>query len=192
MPSNQSIGTSSRGRARWAELRGRIYEEVIAKGYDPERNSFMQYYGSTDVDASLLLIPQLGFLPPKTLRVVGTIEAIERELVVDGLVMRYRPHSGTDGLPAGEGAFLVCTRWLANSLALIGRQADAVALFERLLALRNDLGLLAEEYDPGAKRFLGNFPRAFSHIGIINTAAHLARVEPASAGRGADTAARSS
>ena len=106
--------------------------------------------------------------------------------------MRYPTHSGTDGLPAGEGAFLVCTCWLANSLALIGRHADAVALFERLLALRNDLGLLAEEYDPRAKRFLGNFPQAFSHIGIINTAAHLARVEPASADRGADTAARSS
>ena len=155
-----------------------------------ERNSFMQYYGGSDVDASLLLIPQLGFLPPEDPRVVGTIEAIERELVVDGLVMRYPTHSGTDGLPAGEGAFLVCTCWLANSLALIGRQADAVALFERLLALRNDLGLLAEEYDPRAKRFLGNFPQAFSHIGIINTAAHLARVEPASADRGADTAAR--
>ena len=179
-------------RARWEELRSRIREEVIARGYDPERNSFMQYYGSTDVDASLLLIPQLGFLPPEDSRVVGTIEAIERELVVDGLVMRYPTHSGTDGLPAGEGAFLVCTCWLANSLALIGRHADAVALFERLLALRNDLGLLAEEYDPRAKRFLGNFPQAFSHIGIINTAAHLARVEPASADRGADTAARSS
>jgi GH15 family glucan-1,4-alpha-glucosidase len=163
-------------RARWEKLRDRICEEVIAKGYDPKRNSFMQYYGSTDVDASLLLIPQLGFLPPEDSRVVGTIEAIERELVVDGLVMRYPTHSGTDGLPPGEGAFLVCTCWLANSLALIGRQTDAVALFERLLALRNDLGLLAEEYDPRAKRFLGNFPQAFSHIGIINTAAHLARV----------------
>jgi GH15 family glucan-1,4-alpha-glucosidase len=179
-------------RARWEKLRDRICEEVIAKGYDPKRNSFMQYYGSTDVDASLLLIPQLGFLPPEDSRVVGTIEAIERERVVDGLVMRYPTHSGTDGLPPGEGAFLVCTCWLANSLALIGRQTDAVALFERLLALRNDLGLLAEEYDPRAKRFLGNFPQAFSHIGIINTAAHLARVEPASADRGADTAVRSS
>ena len=176
-------------RERWEQLRGRIREEVIDKAYDSERHSFVQYYGSTDLDASLLLIPQLGFLPPEDPRVVGTIEAIERELVVDGLVMRYPTHSGTDGLPAGEGAFLVCTCWLANSLALIGRQADAVALFERLLSLRNDLGLLAEEYDPRAKRFLGNFPQAFSHIGIINTAAHLARVEAASVDRGADKAA---
>jgi GH15 family glucan-1,4-alpha-glucosidase len=174
-------------RERWDQLRERICEEVIAKGFDRERNSFVQYYGGSDLDASLLLIPQLGFLPPEDPRVIGTIEAIERELVVDGLVMRYRTSAGTDGLPAGEGAFLVCSFWLANSLALIGRHHDAVALFERLLALRNDLGLLAEEYDPQAKRFLGNFPQAFSHIGIINTAAHLARVEHASADRGADT-----
>ncbi|HVC51595.1 MAG TPA: glycoside hydrolase family 15 protein [Stellaceae bacterium] len=178
-------------RERWEQLRAHIHDEVIAKGYDSERNSFVQYYGGSDLDASLLLIPQLGFLPPEDPRVVGTIEAIERELVVDGLVMRYTSHSGADGLPAGEGAFLVCTCWLANSLALIGRRADAVALFERLLALRNDLGLLSEEYDPQAKRFMGNFPQAFSHIGIINTAAHLALVEGASADRGAETAARS-
>jgi GH15 family glucan-1,4-alpha-glucosidase len=176
-------------RERWEQLRGQICEEIIAKGYDAERNSFVQYYGGSDLDASLLLIPQLGFLPAEDPRVIGTIEAIERELVVDGLVMRYPTHSGTDGLPAGEGAFLVCSFWLANSLALIGRREDAVALFERLLTLRNDLGLLAEEYDPQAKRFLGNFPQAFSHIGVINTAAHLACVEPASADRGADKAA---
>jgi GH15 family glucan-1,4-alpha-glucosidase len=176
-------------RERWDQLRGRIGAEIIAKGYDEERNSFVQYYGGGDLDASLLLIPQLGFLPPEDPRVIGTIEAIERELVVDGLVMRYPSRSGTDGLPAGEGAFLVCSFWLANSLALIGRHQEAVALFERLLALRNDLGLLAEEYDPQAKRFLGNFPQAFSHIGVINTAAHLAQVEPASADRGADKAA---
>jgi GH15 family glucan-1,4-alpha-glucosidase len=173
-------------RERWDQLRGRICEEIVTKGYDPGRNTFVQYYGGSDLDASLLLIPQLGFLPPEDPRVIGTIEAIERELVVDGLVMRYPTHSGTDGLPAGEGAFLVCSFWLANSLSLIGRHQDAVALFERLLALRNDLGLLAEEYDPRAKRFLGNFPQAFSHIGIINTAAHLARLEAASADRGAD------
>ena len=172
-------------RDHWDQLRGRICEEIITRGYDAERNTFVQYYGGSDLDASLLLIPQLGFLPAEDSRVIGTIEAIERELVVDGLVMRYPTHSGTDGLPAGEGAFLVCSFWLANSLALIGRHQEAVALFERLLALRNDLGLLAEEYDPRAKRFLGNFPQAFSHIGIINTAAHLSRVEPASADRGA-------
>ncbi len=157
----------------------------MTRGYDRARNSFVQYYGSHDLDASLLLIPQLGFLPAADPRVVGTVEAIERELVVDGLVMRYPTHSGTDGLPAGEGAFIVCSFWLANSLALIGRRDDAVALFERLLGLGNDLGLLAEKYDPVTKRFLGNFPQAFSHVGIVNTAAHLAELEAASADRGA-------
>jgi GH15 family glucan-1,4-alpha-glucosidase len=169
------------GDAAW-----RAGSRYITKGFDCERNAFIQYYGGSDLDASLLLIPQLGFLPSDDPRVIGTIEAIERDLVVDGLVMRYPTRTGTDGLPAGEGAFLVCSFWLANSLALIGRQEDAVALFERLLTLRNDLGLLAEEYDPRAKRFLGNFPQAFSHISFVNTAAHLARVEAASADRGAD------
>jgi GH15 family glucan-1,4-alpha-glucosidase len=176
-------------RERWDQLRERIYAEIVTSGYDRERNSFVQYYGGKDLDASLLLIPQLGFLPPEDPRVIGTIEAIERELVIDGLVMRYPTRSGADGLPAGEGAFLVCSFWLANSLALIGRHQDAVALFERLLALRNDLGLLAEECDPRTRRFLGNFPQAFSHIGIINTAAHLSRAEPSSVDRGADQAA---
>jgi GH15 family glucan-1,4-alpha-glucosidase len=175
-------------RERWDQLRSGIGAEIIAKGYDAKRNSFVQYYGSNELDASLLLIPQLGFLPPEDPRVVGTIEAIERELVIDGLVMRYLTHTGVDGLPAGEGAFLVCSFWLANSLALIGRRDDAVALFERLLSLRNDLGLLAEEYDPREKRFLGNFPQAFSHVGIVNTAAHLAELAAASADRGADKA----
>jgi GH15 family glucan-1,4-alpha-glucosidase len=160
--------------------------ELQIMGFDRERNTFIQHYGGSDLDASLLLIPQLGFLPSDDPRVISTIEAIERDLVVDGLVMRYPTRTGTDGLPGGEGAFLVCSFWLANSLAWIGRQEDAVALFERLLTLRNDLGLLAEEYDPRAKRFLGNFPQAFSHIGVVNTAANLARVEGASADRGAD------
>ena len=137
-----------------------------------------------DLDASLLLIPQVGFLPPEDPRVRGTIEAVERELLQDGLVCRYPSHPGADGLPPGEGVFLACSFWLANSLALIGRRDDAIALFERLLALRNDLGLLAEEYDPVAKRQLGNFPQAFSHTAIINTAAHLAELESASATRG--------
>jgi len=130
------------------------------------------------------LIPQLGFLPPDDLRVRGTIAAVERELVQDGFVSRYPSSPGADGLPPGEGVFLACSFWLANSLALIGRRDDGIALFERLLALRNDLGLLAEEYDPVAKRQLGNFPQAFSHIAIINTAAHLAELETASAARG--------
>ncbi len=120
-------------RERWDRLRTRISDEIMTRGYDRARNSFVQYYGSHDLDASLLLIPQLGFLPAADPRVVGTVEAIERELVVDGLVMRYPTHSGTDGLPAGEGAFIVCSFWRANSLALIGRRDDAVALFERLL-----------------------------------------------------------
>jgi GH15 family glucan-1,4-alpha-glucosidase len=171
-------------RAHWEDLRRRIAAEILERGYDPKRNTFVQYYGARDLDASLLLIPQLGFLPPEDPRVRGTIEAVERELVQDGFVCRYPSRPGADGLPPGEGVFLACSFWLANSLALIGRRGDAIALFERLLALRNDLGLLAEEYDPIAKRQLGNFPQAFSHTAIINTAAHLAELETASAARG--------
>jgi GH15 family glucan-1,4-alpha-glucosidase len=171
-------------RAHWEDLRRRIAAEILERGYDPKRNTFVQYYGARDLDASLLLIPQLGFLPPEDPRVRGTIEAVERELVQDGLVCRYPSRAEADGLPPGEGVFLACSFWLANSLALIGRRDDAIALFERLLALRNDLGLLAEEYDPVAKRQLGNFPQAFSHTAIINTAAHLAELESASAARG--------
>ena len=131
----------------------------------------------------MLLIPQLGFLPPEDPRVRGTIEAIEQELMRDGFVCRYPTETGTDGLPEGEGVFLACSFWLANSLALIGRRDDAIALFERLLAIRNDLGLLSEEYDPTERRLLGNFPQAFSHTAIINTAAHLAELETASVAR---------
>ena len=171
-------------RAHWEELRGRIAAQILECGFDRERNTFVQYYGARDLDASLLLIPQVGFLPPHDPRVLGTIAAVERELVQDGLVCRYPSTPGADGLPPGEGVFLASSFWLANSLALIGRRDDAIALFERLLALRNDLGLLAEEYDPIGKRQLGNFPQAFSHIAIINTAAHLAELETASAARG--------
>ena len=171
-------------RAHWEGLRRRIAEQILEHGYDRERNTFVQYYGARELDASLLLIPQLGFLPPDDPRVRGTITAIERELVRDGFVCRYSSTPEADGLPPGEGVFLACSFWLANSLALIGRRDDATALFERLLALRNDLGLLAEEYDPVAKRQLGNFPQAFSHIAIINTAAHLSELETASATRG--------
>jgi GH15 family glucan-1,4-alpha-glucosidase len=165
-------------------LRRKIAEQILERGYDPERDTFVQYYGARDLDASLLLIPQLGFLPPDDPRVRGTIAAIERELVQDGFVSRYPSTPGADGLPPGEGVFLACSFWLVNSLALVGRRDDAIALFDRLLALRNDLGLLAEEYDPVAKRQLGNFPQAFSHISIINTAAHLSELESASAARG--------
>ena len=171
-------------RAHWEDLRRRIAAQILERGFDRDRNTFVQYYGACDLDASLLLIPQVGFLPPEDPRVRGTIEAVERELLQDGLVCRYPSHPGADGLPPGEGVFLACSFWLANSLALIGRRDDAIALFERLLALRNDLGLLAEEYDPVAKRQLGNFPQAFSHTAIINTAAHLAELESASATRG--------
>ncbi|HEX3864069.1 MAG TPA: glycoside hydrolase family 15 protein [Stellaceae bacterium] len=168
----------------WRELRARIKAQILDLAYDGKRNSFVQYYGADDLDASLLLIPQLGFLPPDDPRILGTIAAIERELVSNGFVCRYPSRTDTDGLPAGEGVFLACSFWLANSLARVGRRDDAVALFERLLTVRNDLGLLAEEYDPIGKRMLGNFPQAFSHTAIINTAAHLAEIETSSAARG--------
>jgi GH15 family glucan-1,4-alpha-glucosidase len=168
----------------WQEIRNQICRQILDHAYDPDRNTFVQYYGGRDLDAALLLIPQLGFLPARDPRVRGTIEAIERELVCDGFVSRYPTRPGIDGLPAGEGMFLACSFWLANSLSLIGRRDDAVALFERLLAVRNDLGLLSEEYDPRSGRLLGNFPQAFSHIEIINTAAHLSQIESASAVRG--------
>jgi len=168
----------------WKRVRQQISEEILERAYDRERNTFVQYYGARDLDASLLLIPQVGFLPPEDPRVRGTIAAIERELVQDGLVCRYPSHPDTDGLPPGEGVFLPCSFWLANSLCLIGRRDEGIALFERLLALCNDLGLMSEEYDPKAKRLLGNFPQAFSHTAIINTAAHLAEIETGAVKRG--------
>ena len=173
-------------RAHWETVREKIFADVMDKAFDRERNTFVQSYGSRDLDASLLLIPQLGFLPPEDPRVHGTVAAIERELMQDGFVCRYPSRPGADGLPPGEGVFLACSFWMANTLARIGRRDDAVALFERLLELRNDLGLLSEEYDPVAKRLLGNFPQAFSHTAIINTAAHLGELETASASRGND------
>ncbi|MFF7637429.1 glycoside hydrolase family 15 protein [Kitasatospora sp. NPDC008050] len=163
---------------RWRALRDEIHADVCEKGYDPERNTFTQYYGGTELDASLLLIPQVGFLPPDDKRVIGTIEAIQRELSTeDGFVLRYPTHdeSGTnvDGLSGHEGAFLACSFWLADDLAMIGRVAEARELFEKLLGLRNDLGLLAEEWDPRLKRQVGNFPQAFSHVPLIDTALRL-------------------
>jgi GH15 family glucan-1,4-alpha-glucosidase len=168
----------------WKKVRREIFQQILDYGFDPERNTFVQYYGGRDLDASLLLIPQLGFLPPEDPRVRGTIEAIERELLRDGLVCRYPSHPETDGLPPGEGVFLPCSFWLADSQCLIGRRDEAIALFERLLGLRNDLGLMSEEYDPEAKRLLGNFPQAFSHVALINTAAHLAKIETGAVKRG--------
>src|SRR5213078_4163126 len=142
-------------REHWDQVRRKIAAQILDRAYDRERNTFVQYYGARDLDASLLMIPQLGFLPPEDPRVRGTIAAIERELMLDGFVCRYPTRPETDGLPPHEGMFLPCSFWLANSLALIGRRDDAIALFERLLAVRNDLGLLAEEYDPQSRRLLG-------------------------------------
>ena len=157
----------------WRELRAAIHADICKKGFDPKKNSFVQYYGAEGVDAALLLIPQVGFLPPEDPRVHGTVAAIERELMVDDLVLRYRTEENVDGLPPGEGAFLACTFWLADAYAMLGRRDDAERLFEHLLSLRNDLGLLAEEYDPRARRQLGNFPQGFSHVALINTANNL-------------------
>jgi GH15 family glucan-1,4-alpha-glucosidase len=160
---------------RWRDVRRRIHDEVCACGFDRELGSFVQSYGSKELDASLLLLPTTGFLPPTDPRVRGTIEAIERRLFVDGFVLRYDTHSSTDGLPPGEGAFLACSFWLVDAMLLMGRNAEARELFERLLGLRNDVGLLAEEYDTRARRLVGNFPQAFSHIALVNSAHNLGR-----------------
>jgi GH15 family glucan-1,4-alpha-glucosidase len=164
--------------ARWRALRDTIHADVCRNGFDASRNSFVQHYGGTDLDASLLLLPAVGFLPADEPRMLGTLDAIERELVVDGLVKRYSTSSGVDGLPRGEGAFLACTFWYVDNLTLVGRYREAREIFERLLTLRNDVGLLAEEYDPRECRQLGNFPQAFSHIGLINSARNLSAAAP--------------
>ena len=163
------------GSLRWRQVADEIHAEVCAKAFDPEMNSFVQAYGSKALDASVLQIGMVGFLPPDDPRYVGTVEAIERDLTSDGFVLRYRTGETDDGLPSDEGVFLACSFWLADALDLIGRRQDAQALFKRLLALSNDVGLLSEEYDPKDKRLLGNFPQAFSHIGVINTALNLSR-----------------
>jgi len=158
---------------RWRRVRDEIHAEVIERGYDDELGSFVQSYDSKRLDASLLTIPLFGFLPPDDPRMRGTLEAVRRELLVDGFVQRYRHDDeveGVDGLPPGEGAFFLCSFWFVDNLVLLGELDEAKEMFERLLALRNDLGLLSEEYDPTAKRLVGNFPQAFSHIGLINTA----------------------
>ncbi len=160
---------------RWRELRQTIHDEICARGFDQQLGSFVQAYGSKELDASLLLLPTVGFLPPADPRVRGTIEAVERHLFVDGFLRRYDTRSSVDGLPPGEGAFLACSFWLADAYVLIGRVPEAERLFERLLGLRNDVGLLAEEYDPNTRRLVGNFPQAFSHVALVNTAHNLAR-----------------
>jgi GH15 family glucan-1,4-alpha-glucosidase len=161
---------------RWRECRDAVHREVCDEGFDADRNTFTQYYGSKALDASTLMIPLVGFLPPSDPRVAGTVEAIERELTVDGFVRRYDSDEGIDGLPPGEGVFLPCSFWMADNLDLIGRHDDAVAMFERLAALANDVGLLSEEYDPVAKRMLGNFPQAFTHVSLVNSASNLSGI----------------
>jgi GH15 family glucan-1,4-alpha-glucosidase len=162
---------------RWRRCRDRIHAEACARGYNPSIGAFVQSYDSALLDASLLMIPLVGFLPANDPRVVGTVKAIEERLMTDGLVQRYETKPHVDGLPPGEGAFLLCTFWLADNLQLQGRRNEARALFERLLALRNDVGLLSEEYDVHARRLVGNFPQAFSHVGLVNTARNLADTE---------------
>jgi GH15 family glucan-1,4-alpha-glucosidase len=159
----------------WEKLRDKIHKEVCVRGYDPKLNSFVQYYGTQHLDASLLMIPLVGFLPASDPRMVGTVRAIEKGLLKDGFVSRYTMDSAVDGLPHGEGQFLACSFWLADNYCLQGRRREAEKLFERLLSIRNDVGLLAEEYDPQEKRLLGNFPQAFSHVGLVNTAFNLDR-----------------
>ncbi len=162
---------------RWRVHRDAIRQEIYVRGFNGTKAAFVQEYDGSALDASLLMVPLVGFLPADDERVRGTVAAIERELLVDGFVLRYRTEEApeVDGLPPGEGAFLLCTFWLADNYALAGRLQEARSLFERLLSIRNDLGLLAEQYDPHQRRLLGNFPQAFSHIGLVNTIRYLPR-----------------
>ncbi|QRX81869.1 glycoside hydrolase family 15 protein [Glaciimonas sp. PAMC28666] len=175
--------------ARWREVRDTIHAQVCAEGYDAINNTFVQSYGSSHLDASLLLMMQVGFLPCDDPRVRGTVEAIERSLMVNGLVLRYSTGTNVDALPPGEGVFLPCSFWLADSLVLMGRREEGEALFERLLDLRNDVGLLSEEYDVPGRHMLGNFPQALTHMALINTA-RLLSIPVQQATRVGDTAQR--
>jgi GH15 family glucan-1,4-alpha-glucosidase len=157
----------------WRNLRQTISDEIWREGFDPVRNTFVQAFGDPGLDASLLLLAQVGFVDAKDAAYVGTVEAIERELLIDGFVQRYRTEQTDDGLPAGEAAFLACSFWLADAYAMIGRERDARDLLEKLLSIRNDVGLLAEEYEPRSKQMAGNFPQAFSHVALVNTVANL-------------------
>jgi GH15 family glucan-1,4-alpha-glucosidase len=172
---------------KWREARDAIHAQVCEKGFDPKLNSFVQYYGSKDPDASLLMLPLVGFLPPNDPRIRGTVDFVQRRLMHDGFLLRYPIGTGVDGLAGGESAFLICTFWLADNLALTDRRTEAEELFERMLSLRNDVGLLCEEYDPVAKRLVGNFPQAFSHIGLINTARNLSNAGGPARGRHSHT-----
>jgi len=164
---------------RWRALRDQIHAEVCTRAFDPTLQAFTQAYGSRHLDSAVLMMPQVGFLPYHDPRVLSTIAAIERDLVEDGFLLRYRRAEAVDGMAGGEGVFLLCSFWLADSYAMTGRMTEARALYERLLSIRNDVGLLAEEYDPISRRQLGNFPQAFSHVGLVNTAYNLTAAMPA-------------
>jgi GH15 family glucan-1,4-alpha-glucosidase len=170
--------------ARWRAIRDTIHEEVCTRGFDADLGAFVQFYGARLIDASLLMMPLVGFLPVTDPRVRGTVDAIERTLTNDGFVNRYQTVPEVDGLPPGEASFLLCSFWLVDNLILLGRQRDAQTLFERLLAVRNDVGLLAEGYDTRRRRQAGNFPQAFSHVGLINSALNLSRAGMSAAERG--------
>lgn len=161
---------------RWHADRDHIHTQVCTEGYDPDRGTFTQAYGSKQLDAALLQLPTIGFLPATDERMVGTVTAIERDLLHDGFVLRYRTDHVEDGLPAGEGVFLACSFWLASAYAMQGRRREARALFERLAAIANDVGLFSEEYDPASQRHLGNFPQAFTHMAFIRTASTLSNM----------------
>jgi GH15 family glucan-1,4-alpha-glucosidase len=158
---------------RWIKLRSDIHDEVCRLGFSRELNSFVQYYGAKELDASLLLLPLVGFLPPEDPRILSTVAAIERNLMQDGLVARYNTESSVDGLAGNEGTFLACSFWMVDNYVLQRRIDEARSLFEHLLSLRNDVGLLAEEYDPKEHRQLGKFPQAFSHLALVDTAYNL-------------------
>jgi GH15 family glucan-1,4-alpha-glucosidase len=165
---------------RYRALRDEIHADVCAKGYDSDRETFTQYYGSRELDAALLLIPQVGFLPPEDPRVRGTLRAVQRELTVDGFVRRYETSGGqVDGMSGDEGVFLACSFWLADALVLDGQVREGREMFERLLSLRSDVGLLAEEYDPRQRRQIGNVPQAYSHVALVNTALNIAHASRA-------------
>ncbi len=173
----ERFGYSTDHLEQWKAARDALHKEVCGTGFDTALNAFVQSYGSPHLDASLLMIPLVGFLPADDPRVEGTVAAIQERLMDRGFVRRYDSDEDVDGLPPGEGAFLPCTFWLADNLALQGRRDEAREIYERLLAIRNDVGLLAEEYDPAAQRLLGNFPQAFSHVCLVNTARNLTHNE---------------
>ena len=158
---------------KWRRLRDAVRDEVLTRGFNEERGCFVQHYDTTEVDASLLVIPAVGFLPGDDPRVLGTIRAVEEDLMHDGLVYRYRTETGVDGLPSGESPFIACSFWLVSAYAYAGRLDEAHALMRRLVTLMNDVGLLAEEYDPIRKRMAGNFPQAFSHLALVGAAMAL-------------------